>query len=109
MAPEVIKERPYDTKADIWSLGITIIEMIEGRPPYSDMHPMHAMSKIISNGRPGLSHPEELGALFKAFLSECLTVDSNARSTSDELGKVRAAPNASVPDSQYSLSSARIS
>jgi serine/threonine protein kinase len=88
MAPEVIKEHPYGTKADVWSLGITIIEMIEGRPPYSDMNPLHAMSKIISNGRPALSRPEELSTPFKAFLSGCLCVDINTRLSSEELGRV---------------------
>lgn len=57
MAPEVIQEVPYDGQADIWSLAITCVEMVEGNPPLHKVHPMRAIFMIPSKPSPKLSEP----------------------------------------------------
>jgi len=71
MAPEVIQEE-YDKEADIWSLGITAIEMAEGKPPYYNIHPMRAIFMIPTRPPPKLSNPDQWSPEFISFVAACL-------------------------------------
>ncbi|XP_042311943.1 TRAF2 and NCK-interacting protein kinase isoform X7 [Sceloporus undulatus] len=100
MAPEVIAcdENPdatYDFKSDLWSLGITAIEMAEGAPPLCDMHPMRALFLIPRNPAPRLKS-KKWSKKFQSFIESCLVKNHGQRPTTEQLMKhpfIRDQPN----------------
>ncbi|XP_037081938.1 serine/threonine-protein kinase 4-like [Pollicipes pollicipes] len=99
MAPEVIQEIGYDCVADIWSLGITALEMAEGRPPYGDIHPMRAIFMIPTKPPPSFRDLNQWSPEFIDFVQRCLVKNPDERATATELLDhrfIRAAQPASV-------------
>ncbi|KAK1885591.1 TRAF2 and NCK-interacting protein kinase, partial [Dissostichus eleginoides] len=100
MAPEVIAcdenpEATYDFKSDLWSLGITAIEMAEGAPPLCDMHPMRALFLIPRNPAPRLKS-KKWSKKFQSFIDSCLIKSHSQRPSTEQLLKhpfIRELPN----------------
>eukprot|EP01099_Mayorella_cantabrigiensis_P004921 TRINITY_DN3791_c0_g1_i1.p1 TRINITY_DN3791_c0_g1~~TRINITY_DN3791_c0_g1_i1.p1 ORF type:complete len:405 (+),score=100.11 TRINITY_DN3791_c0_g1_i1:138-1352(+) len=87
MAPEVILETGYDQKADIWSTGITCIELAETKPPYYDIHPMRAIFIIPSKPPATLQDKDKWSSDFHDFIAKCLTKEPENRPSAEELLK----------------------
>jgi len=87
MAPELIRGHDYDNKVDIWSLGIVVMEMAEGDPPYMEFPPLRSLFLISTRGIPDLKEPDRWTSQFKSFVKTCLKTDPEERPTAEELLK----------------------
>nr|XP_013813934.1 PREDICTED: serine/threonine-protein kinase 10 [Apteryx mantelli mantelli] len=90
MAPEVVmcetmKDTPYDYKADIWSLGITLIEMAQIEPPHHELNPMRVLLKIAKSDPPTLSSPSKWSLEFRDFLKTALDKNPETRPSAAQL------------------------
>ncbi|KAI6188738.1 Protein kinase domain-containing protein [Aphelenchoides besseyi] len=90
MAPEVMfcetfKDQPYDCLADIWSLGITLIEMAQMDPPNYQISAMRIVIKVQKSDPPKLDRPAKWTPLFNSFLEYCLKKNPSERCTAEQL------------------------
>uniref|UniRef100_A0A8B9YS36 non-specific serine/threonine protein kinase n=1 Tax=Bos mutus grunniens TaxID=30521 RepID=A0A8B9YS36_BOSMU len=100
MAPELISRLPYGPEVDIWSLGVMVIEMVDGEPPYFNEPPLKAMKMIRDNLPPRLKNLHKVSPSLKGFLDRLLVRDPAQRGTAAELLKhpflAKAGPPASI-------------
>ncbi|ORZ36589.1 kinase-like domain-containing protein, partial [Catenaria anguillulae PL171] len=91
MAPEVIKSENdrnnwYDAKADVWSIGITVIELADKCPPLAEIHPFTALKHILNDSMPlGLKNPKKRSKQMNEFIQYCLTRDPRRRPSCNDL------------------------
>ena len=83
MAPEVIEQSGATTASDIWSVGCTVIELLEGKPPYHFLDPMPALFRIVQDDCPPI--PEGASPVVKDFLYHCFQKDVNLRISAKKL------------------------
>lgn len=85
MAPEIIELSGATTASDIWSVGCTVIELLDGEPPYHDLPPMGALYRIVQDDHPPI--PESVSAIVRDFLMQCFQKDCNLRVAAKKLSK----------------------
>ncbi|KFP72083.1 Serine/threonine-protein kinase PAK 3, partial [Acanthisitta chloris] len=77
LAPEIMTKDQHGPQVDIWALGITCIEMLQGGPPYYEMNAQKVTNLIAAKGRPELPKREQLSPAFQSFLDCCLQTDED--------------------------------
>lgn len=85
MSPEVISRLPYGPEVDIWSLGIMVIEMVDGEPPFFNEPPLQAMRRIREMPPPKFKNSHKVSPRLQGFLDRMLVRDPTQRATASEL------------------------
>lgn len=85
MAPEMIRgQQSYDSRVDVWSFGIFIVELAKGEPPYINEQQIRVLYNIAHNPAPRLES-DKWSVEFQDFVSQCLQKDPEKRATTTDL------------------------
>ncbi|KAL6486385.1 hypothetical protein MHYP_G00057770 [Metynnis hypsauchen] len=87
MAPEVISKIPYGTEVDVWSLGIMVVEMVDGEPPYFSDTPVAAMKRLRDEPAPSVRNSSKISPVLRDFLDSMLTREPLQRASASDLLK----------------------
>ncbi|XP_058471178.1 serine/threonine-protein kinase PAK 6 [Solea solea] len=85
MAPEVISKSPYGTEVDVWSMGVMVVEMVDGEPPYFSETPVAAMKRLRDEPAPTVRNVSQISPVLKDFLDRMLTRDPLERASATDL------------------------
>ncbi|CAL8086798.1 unnamed protein product [Calicophoron daubneyi] len=85
MSPEVISRKPYGTSVDVWSMGVLLIEMVDGEPTYFSEPPLRVMRRIQDEAVPHLANPHRSSRRLNSFLSLMLVREPSCRATAAQL------------------------
>ncbi|XP_067274441.1 LOW QUALITY PROTEIN: serine/threonine-protein kinase PAK 6b [Pseudorasbora parva] len=85
MAPEVVSKTPYGTEVDVWSLGIMVVEMVDGEPPYFSETPIAAMKRLRDEPAPTARNASKISPVLRDFLDSMLTCDPERRASAADL------------------------
>ncbi|CAF4913811.1 unnamed protein product, partial [Rotaria sp. Silwood1] len=84
-APEIIQGSIFGRKADIWSLGCTVVEMLTTGPPWQNLQPIAAIFHIATCDKPQYQLPDNVSSSAREFIDTCLTKDYHQRPTAEDL------------------------
>ena len=85
MAPEVMNDEKYDTKADIWSIGCTIVELLTARPPWYPLNQVRVIKNMTTGVYPIYKLPAPLSEDVERLLKQCFQQNPLHRPTADEM------------------------
>lgn len=103
LSPEIISRQSYGPEVDIWSMGIMIMEMVDGEPPFYNEPPIQAMKRIRDMPPPRLQNQSRISPDLENFLSHMLIKDPSQRATARELLQHPFLQQAQSPNSLYPL------